>query len=72
MEDEEEAHTSVDKATATAADEVEAKDKNNLAQDAQLREDCATLLEPTCLTTARGWQQTKYDHHGRNSCNTLA
>ena len=43
MEEEEEAHTAVDEATATTADEVEAEDTTTLAQAAQLREDCATL-----------------------------
>ena len=71
MEEEEESHTAVDKATATAAGEVEAEDTITLTQAAQLGEDCATLLVPACLTTARSRQHTKQDHHGRNSCNTL-
>ena len=53
MEEEEEAHTAVDKATATAADEVEDKDTITLARAALSREDCATLLAPACSTTAR-------------------
>ena len=72
MEEEEEAHTGVDKATATAAYVVEAEDTTTLELIAQLREDYATLLSPACLTTARSQQQTKQDHHGRNLCNTLA
>ena len=72
MEEEEESHTSVEKATTTAADEIEAKNTTTMARAAQLREDCATLLAPVCLTTARSRQQTKQDHRGRNLCNTLA
>ena len=71
MEEEEEAHTAVDEATATAADDVEAKDTTTLAQAALLREDCATLLAPVCSNTPRSLKQTKQDPHGRNSCNTL-
>ena len=72
MEEEEEAHTAVDEATATTAYEVEAEDTSTLARAALLREDCTTLLVPYCSTTARSRHQTKQDHHGINSCNTLA
>ena len=72
LEEEEEAHIAVDKATETAEDEVEAKDKITLAQAALPREDCATLLAPACSTTARSQQQTRQDHHGKNLFNTLA
>ena len=72
MEEEEEAHTAVDEATATASDEVEAKDTITLARAALPREDCAALLAPACLTTARSWQQIRQDHHERNSSNMLA
>ena len=72
MEEEEEDHTAVDEATATAADEVEDEEKITLERAALPREDCATLLAPACLTTDRSRQQTKQYHHGRNSCNTLA
>ena len=72
MEDEEEAHTAVDEETATAADELEAKEKITLEQAALPREDHETLLAPACWTTARSRQQTRQDHHGRNSSNTLA
>ena len=72
MEEEEESHTAVEEATATAADEVEAEDTTTLTQTAILIEDCATLLVPACLTTARSRQQTRQDHRGRNLSNTLA
>ena len=72
MEDQEEARTAVDEATATAADEVEAKDTTTLERAALLREYCATLSVPACWNTARSLQQTTQDHHGINSCNTLA
>ena len=72
MEEEKEAHTAVDKATAIARDEVEAEDTTTLERAAQLREDYATLLAPACLTTDGSRQHTKQYHHGRNSCNTLA
>ena len=72
MEEEEEAHTAVNESTATAADEVEDEDTITLAQAALPREDCATLLAPALLITARSRQQTRKDHHGRNSSNTLA
>ena len=36
------------------------------------REDCATLLEPACSTTAIIRHQTRHDHHGRNLSNMLA
>ena len=72
MEEDEESHTVVEKAKETAADEVEAEDTITLARAAQLIEDCATLLAPACSTTARSRQQTRQDHHGRNSYNTLA
>ena len=72
MEDQEEARTAVDEATATAADEVEAKDTTTLERAALLREDFATLSVPSCSTTVRSRQQNKQDHHVRNSCNTLA
>ena len=72
MEEEEEAHTAVEKAAETVADEVEAEYTTNLAQETLLREDCETLLLPACSTTARSRQKTKQDHSGRNSCNTLA
>ena len=72
MEEDEEAHTAVDKAMATTAYKVDAEDTITLERAAILKEDCATLLAPACLNTARIWQQTKQDHHGRNSCNTLA
>ena len=52
MEEEEEAHTAVDKATATAVDEVEDEDTITLAQAELLREDFATLLVPECSTIA--------------------
>ena len=71
MEEEEEAHTAVDEAMATAADEVEDEDTITLARAALPREDCATLLAPVYLTTDISWQQTRQYHHGRNSSNTL-
>ena len=72
MEEEEEAHTALDEATATTEDEVEDEDTINLARSSLPREDCATLLVPVCSTTARSRKQTIQDHHGRNSSNTLA
>ena len=72
MEEEEEAHTGVDKATATAADEVEEEDTITLARSALPREDCATLLAPACLTTSRSRQHTRQYHHVKNLSNTLA
>ena len=72
MEEEEEAHTAVYEATETATDEVEAEYTTTMVRAALLREYCATILVPACLTMARNWQQTKQDHHGRKSCNTLA
>ena len=72
MEEEEEAHTAVEEATATMADEVYTKYTITLEIAVILREDCATLLAPECLTTSISRKQTKQDHHGRNSCNTLA
>ena len=72
MEEEEEAHTAVEEATATAGDEVEAEDTTTLERTALLREDCATLLVPACSTTARSRQKTKQYHHGINLCITLA
>ena len=72
MEEEEEAHTVVDEATATAAEEVEEKDTITLARAELLRDDFAMLLVPECSTTAISQKQTKQDHHGRNLCNTLA
>ena len=72
MEEEEEAHTAVDEATATAADEVEAENTTTLAQAELLREDCATLSVPVCSATSKSRQKTKQDYHGRNLCNTLA
>ena len=59
MEEEEEAHTAVDAATAIAADKAEAEDTTTLARSAQLRKDCAMLLAPACLTTFRSLSQTK-------------
>ena len=56
MEEEEEAHTAVDEATATAEDTVEADYTTTLARAALLREDCEMLLVPACLTTARSQQ----------------
>ena len=49
MEEEEKAHTAVDKAAETAADEVEDEDTITLARAALPREDCATLLAPVCV-----------------------
>ena len=72
MEYEEEAHVAVDTATAIAADEAESKDTTNMARAVQLRNDCAKLSAPACLTTVVKRQQTNQDYHGRNSCNTLA
>ena len=72
MEKDEEAHTAVDEATETAADEVEDEDTITLARAALPREDCATLLAPACSTTSISRQQTRQDHHGINLSNTLA
>ena len=72
VEEEEEAHTTVDEATATAAEEVEAEDTIAIARAALPREDCSTLLAPACSTTARSRQQTRQDRHGRNLSNMLA
>ena len=72
MEEEEEAYTAVDEATATSADKEEDVDAINLELAALPREDFATLLAPACSTTARSRQQTRQDHHGRNLSNTLA
>ena len=71
MEEEEEAHTAVDKVKAITADEVEAEDTTTLAQAAQLREDFSMLLAPACLTKVRSRKHTKKYHNGRNWCNTL-
>ena len=62
----------MDEAMPTVVDEVEAEDTITLERTALLTEDYATLLVLKCSTTAKSWQQTKQDHHGRNSCNTLA
>ena len=59
MEEEEEAHTAVEKVMAIAAYEVEAKDTTTLARAALLREDYATLSVPTCSATIRRPQQIK-------------
>ena len=72
MEEEEEAHTTMEKATVISVDDVEAEDTTTLARAVLLREDCVTLSVPTCSTTVRIQQQTKQDHHGRNSYNVLA
>ena len=48
MEEEEDAHTAVDEATATVAEEVEDEGAITLTRAALPREDCATLLAPVC------------------------
>ena len=72
MEEEEEARTAVDTATAIAADRLEAEDITTLTRAAQLRKDYTMLLAPVCLNAVRIRSQTKQEHHGRNSCNTSA
>ena len=72
MEEEEEAHTTMEKAMVISADDVEAEDTTTLSRAVLLREDCVNPSVPTCLTTVRIQQQTKQDHHERNSYNVFA
>ena len=72
MEEEEEAHTVLDEATAITLDEVEAEDTSIMAREVLIIDNCAALSLPACFTMVRSWQQTKQYHYRRNSCNMLA